>query len=212
MTQNEKQSKIFSDELLLKLFNTRARILEESRFLNWLRTHGNKQPNMARLLAGDWLAFEGLHREDLDSFFLHLRTLIQNRDGYSICCLSKIYDQFPEDYEAARKEFHHVRNELKEYLDRKSLVQAKIHGSLSNRSLLNIILYGGFAHNDPKYFDNFVRMTQSGFFSFFTFTTLWNIVMVLHANIQKIALINNEVISWKEDDRTSGSSWTAPTL
>lgn len=185
----------------LQLFNRRARYLAESRFIKWLDTRGNKQPDMARLLSGDWLAFEGLHREDLDSFCLNLRLLIQDRDGFSIKCLSKIYEQFPDDYDIAKKAFIHVRSNLNEYLAQTSLVQLDRQNPLSHKDLLDIILYGGIAHNDSRHYDNFVKMTQAGIFSLFTFTTLWNIVKVINKNIQKIALLNSEVMSWETESK-----------
>lgn len=50
--------------LSLHLFNQRAKKLADSRFLAWLKTRGNKQPDMTRLLKGDWLAYHDLNSED----------------------------------------------------------------------------------------------------------------------------------------------------
>lgn len=184
----------------LQLFNKRARYLAESRFIKWLETHGNKQPDMARLVLGDWLVFEGLHREDLDSFFLNFRLLIQDRDGFSIESLANIYEKFPADYDEAKMVFNDLREKINDYLTQESIL--KFHEKhLTNNDVLEIILYGGIAHNNPKHYPKFIKMTEAGLYSLFTMITLWNIVKVLNRRIQQIALLNNEIISWEMDSQ-----------
>ena len=79
----------------LKLFNERAERLKRSRFLEWLNK-SPKEPRKEAIISGDWLAYEGLRPDDLDAFCLNLRLLMQDRDGYSIRCLSKEYEKLPE--------------------------------------------------------------------------------------------------------------------
>lgn len=181
----------------LSLFNERAKKLADSRFLAWLKARGNKQPDISRVIGGDWLAYEDLNSEDLDSFCLNLRLLIQDRDGFSIRCLSQVYEQFPKDYEEAKRLFFEETRKLNEYLEERAFVQLPGRNSLTHKELLNIVLYGGIAHNDEKYYSDFVRMTKAGFFSVFTFITLWNIVFKLNTCIQRIAILNEEVIQWE---------------
>lgn len=150
----------------LEQFNARASRLETSRFLAWIRTRGNKQPDMRELLSGTWLPYEGLHREDIDSFVLNLRIIIQDRDGFSIRCLGKIYEKFSDDLSQAKSIFKNFENELQTYLSSKSFLGVG-GSSFTRRQLLDTILYGGFAHSDPRHYDNFVKLTQSGLFSLF---------------------------------------------
>lgn len=179
----------------LEQFNVRASHLDASRFLTWIRTRGNKQPNMPQLLSGSWLPYEGLHREDIDSFVLNLRVLIQDRDGFSIRCLSKVYETFPEDFSQAKILFKSFRRELQAYLSTKTFLT--IGGSLLTRNqLLKTILYGGFAHSDPAYYGNFLKLTQSGLFSLFSFVEFMNIISVINSRVQQIALLNKEVLTW----------------
>lgn len=42
--------------LKLELFNEKSKLLEASRFLAWLMK-GPRQPDFAKIVAGDWLAF-----------------------------------------------------------------------------------------------------------------------------------------------------------
>lgn len=193
---------IESSLLSLHLFNERAQKLANSRFLAWLKRGGNKQPEMNLVIERNWLAYSDLNSEDLDSFCLNLRLLIQDRDGFSIRCLSRIYEQFPEDYRQAKDAFCFVRQGLNEFLMEKSLVQLQGRRPLSHRELLNVILYGGIAHNNAFYYRDFVRLTKAGFFSSLVFFVFWNIIQTLNSAIQKIALLNQEVIQWEIESRS----------
>lgn len=192
--------------LSLDLFNQRAKKLADSRFLSWLKKSGNKQPDMNRLLAGDWLAYNDLNPEDLDSFCLNLRNLIQDRDGYSIRCLSNIYQAFPDDYQEAKNLFTAITQELHDFLERRSLVQLKGKSPMTHKDLLEVILYGGIAHNNEKHYANFVRLTRAGVFSSFVFATFWNIILTLNSTIQRIALLNREVVKWELESKSSPES------
>lgn len=182
----------------LEQFNVRASRLDTSRFLLWVRTRGNKQPDMRALLSGSWLPYEGLSREDIDSFVLNLRVLIQDQDGFSIRCLREIYKGFPDDFSKAKELFRSFQSGLQAYLSEKSFLGI-VGQTLTRRQLLDAILYGGFAHSNPKHYDNFVRLTQSGMFSLFSFFEFMNIIGVLNGRIQQIAILNTEVISWLKE-------------
>lgn len=182
----------------IEQFNLRASRLDASRFLQWVRTRGNKQPDMRELLAGSWLPYEGLHREDVDSFVLNLRVLIQDQDGFSIRCLGKVYETFPDDYFQVKQLFNKFHSGLQAYLSAKSFIS--IGGSsFTHKQLLDTILYGGFAHSNPKHYGNFVRLTKSGLFSLFSFVEFMNVISVLNSRVQQIAILNTEVLSWLKE-------------
>jgi len=180
----------------LEQFNKRASFLDSSRFLSWVRSNVSKQPDVGKLLKGDWLVYEGLSREDLDSFILNFRLLIQGRDGYSIRCLSEIYGSLPEDYASAKHALESVRKMLNGYLNSSSTVKLKVRGKTSKRTVMETILYGGFAHTNPRHYKNFVALTTSGAFSLFTFFEFVNILSVVNDYIQRIAVLNGEVLGW----------------
>lgn len=185
-------------EWKLQQFNVRAQYLDESRFLKWIRARGNKQPDIQKLCSGTWLAYDGLDREDVDSFVLNLRVLLQDRDGFSIRCLAAVYDNFPSEFAQAKDLFKGVRDGLSAYLRQPSLVG--IGGNkFTKHEILDIILYGGFAHNTPDLYGKFVSISKSGFFCLFSFVEFMNIITVLNGHIQQIAIINNEVISWLKE-------------
>ena len=187
----------------LKQFNLRARYLAESRFLQWIQAGGSKQPNLPELLAGKWLVYEGLHREDLDSFILNLRLLIQDRDGFSIRCLSELYRSFPDDYREAQDAFVYVRGLLNKYLESPSTVRLKKRGKTTKRVVLNTILYGGFAHTDPKFHSDFLTLTTSGMYSMMSFIEFTNIIFVVSDYLRRIEILNGEVLGWLEGSNNS---------
>lgn len=189
----------------LELFNQRAKRLKESRFLTWLLTSGNKQPDLARLQAGDWLAYEGLSPDDLDSFCLNLRLLIQDGDGYSIRCLSDLYASFPDDYEEAKKLFSEKRNALENFLESKAMLQIQERAPLSHRALFNIVFYGGIVHNSKEYYADYLRLTRCGAFSSVTFMIIWNVILKMNACIQCIAILNGEVMRWESEPNNASN-------
>jgi hypothetical protein len=187
----------------LKQFNLRARYLAESRFLQWIQAGGNKQPNLPELLSGKWLVYEGLHREDLDSFILNLRLLIQDRDGFSVRCLSEIYEAFPADYQQAKDAFVYVRSLLSKYLESPSMVRLNKRGKTTKLAVLETVLYGGFAHTDPKHHDDFLTLTTSGIFSMISFIEFTNIIVVVSDYVRRIETLNGEVLGWLEGSNNS---------
>lgn len=185
----------------LKLFNLRAQRLEQSKFMDWLRNKHPKNPDMKRIMAGDWLAYEGLTADDLDAFCFNLRLLIQDRDGYSLRCLAEYYKCLPSEAVELSKLVKEERDSLNAFLDEKSLVQLRGH-NVTDQNFFEIVLYGGLAHNDEKYFKEFVALVGTGVFSIFSFVTLWNILSRFNSCIQRIASINCEVIMYYEEPDT----------
>jgi hypothetical protein len=116
-----------------------------------------------------WIAFDNISEDDLDAFVLNLRLLIQDRDGFSVRCLSKLYKEngVPKDLAMA---FDVQRKKWKNYRSSPSLL-IKPGGieKLSNGGLFDILFYGGLAHLDKKYLNEFIILTTQGAFSAFVF-------------------------------------------
>ncbi|MHB9075650.1 MAG: hypothetical protein ACYC6G_19260 [Desulfobaccales bacterium] len=174
------------DLVPLKLFNERAERLKESRFLAWLR----KSP----------MDFDKSQPDDLDAFCLNLRLLIQDRDGFSINCLSKLYNKLPDSpdiLQEAKNLFELERIRLNTYLNKRSFVQ--IEGrNFSNKDLFNILFYGGLVHNNLKYFNDYRKFMKSGWFSILAIVALWNIFFKFNSCIQRINVINKIIIEQME--------------
>lgn len=106
-----------------------------------------------KIMDRQWIAFDNISEDDLDAFVLNLRLLIQDRDGFSIRCLSKLYkDKAPKDLST---EFDEQRNRWKDYRSSPSpLVKPGGTEKLSYGELFDILFYGGLAHQDPRYLMN----------------------------------------------------------
>lgn len=180
----------------LTRFNERVDYLVDSSLLAWLRTRGNKQPDLSRLLSGEWLVYEGLRRESLDSYFLHLRTLLQGRDGYSVRQIGEIYDRLPAEYSELAVIYVQLREQLNSCLDASAGLRLGKEAPLSRRELLNTLLYGHFAHDDPNYVAAFKRLTSSGMFSLFSFVAFATLVVTLTDVLRRMALVNRVAIEW----------------
>lgn len=183
----------------LARFNERVGYLVDSSLLAWLRTRGNKQPDLSRLLSGEWLVYEGLKRESLDSYFLHLRTLLQGRDGYSVKQIGEIYDHLPAEYCELATLSVQLRSQLNSCLDVSAGLRLEKEAPLSRRELLNTLLYGHFAHDDPNYVAAFKKLTGTGMFSLFSFIAFANIVITLTDVLRRMALLNKTAIEWLQE-------------
>lgn len=105
------------------------------------------------------------NEDEIDAFILTYRMLTQNNDRVSISRLSDIYnsDWMPED---GKNFFNEARKEVNEYLDSPATISFET-GQIYIRSIMDIIIYGGLAHSNPKkekIFNNWINSDFSGFF------------------------------------------------
>ena len=133
----------------------------------------------------------------LDAFVLNLRLLIQDRDGFSIRCLAKLYkeDGVPKNLAMA---FDEQRKKWKNYRSSLSLL-IKPGGTekLSNGELFDILFYGGLAHQDKKYLNEFIILTKQGAFSAFVFgffLSALNTILDVLRNIREINIRLIEIL------------------
>jgi hypothetical protein len=179
--------------LKLELFNEKSELLEASRFLVWLMKRP-RQPDYAKIIAGDWLAYADLHPDDIAAFALNLRLLIQPKDRHSI------YD-IPSHYvtlriaEAARLGNFEIAR-LRTYLAEDAMVQfAPEHAPrTTNDELFNVIFYGGIAHSNEQKVANFRRLTREGIISVFTFSAFTGTLLRYLNCIRKLAAMNAVIL------------------
>lgn len=137
-----------NDELgiTLELFNEMATKLLELSFSKYvLSQHLSYKVN----LKGEKpkTEFRGPDIESQDAFILNFRFFIQNNERISLHNIGKIYDQLDVPIEL-KMEYNEKRGKLNEYLESNAPPQSDGHGlkSLTNRELMELILYGERAH------------------------------------------------------------------
>jgi len=147
-----------------------------------------------KIMDREWIAFDNVSEDDLDAFVLNLRLLIQDRDGFSIRCLAKSYEEdgVPQDLAMA---FDKQRKKWKTYRSSFSpLIKPGGTEKLSNGELFDILFYGGLAHQDQKYLKEFIILTKQGTFSAIVFVFFLSSLNTILDVLRNIRDINNKLI------------------
>lgn len=153
----------------LNRFVHRAERIVSSAFWSWM-TRKRGQSDMARIIAGDWLAHDGLNIDELEAFCLNLRLLIQGRDGFCIRDIGLIAEGWESKHDDLKKVIQDARAELHKNLAFRSIANIKGEGeTTTNDELFDLVFYGGMVHEDKVKRHEFDRLAKSGLFSFFLF-------------------------------------------
>jgi ribosomal protein L30 len=107
---------------------------------------------------------EDFDQDELDAFVLSYRLFTQDNDPLSIGSLSRIYGSAWMPAEA-RQNFEEARKRLNEYLASKATVEFG-DIKISIRDLVDIIVYGGLAHSNPRKAEIFESWEKSGVMGF----------------------------------------------
>ncbi len=152
---------IARDLEILHQFNRRVDRLEQSGFA---KRYESEIPNVVVKMdnlafeknEGLQLSFSGLveswledfSQDEIDAFVLSYRVFTQRNDTLSIPSLSKIYakEWMPS---SLREYFEDARHQLNGYLDGCATVRFGERRILV-RTLVDVIIYGGLAHNNPR--------------------------------------------------------------
>jgi hypothetical protein len=173
-----------ADELVL--FVETAYKLEKSPFWHWA-SHRRGPSDVERIIAGDWLAHDGLTPEALDSFCLTLRLLIQDQDGFSIRQINALAVGWQGICTTYGEAIQQAIRDLNCKLNARSLVQFRDQGETTNRDVFDTIFYGGIVHLNPGKRDRFRQLRDSGLFSFFLFQSFVGILFDYRNCIQTVA-------------------------
>jgi hypothetical protein len=149
------------DIMPLILFNEKVNRLERCRLAKRMATPKYKV-QYDKLINREWIAFDDVSEDDIDAFVLNLRLLIQDKDGFSIRCLSKIYnkDGIPKLLTDA---FNRQRQIWKSYRSSMTpFTKPDGGGKLSNGKLFDTMLYGGLAHHNNDKVNEFNILTKQG--------------------------------------------------
>lgn len=190
-----------SDALIL--FVEKAYKLETSPFWQWLRNRRGPS-DIERILAGDWLAHDGLSPEAFDSFCLTLRLLIQDQDGFSIRRVLAIAEAWPDLYAQRLNAIRLAIEKLRLELRKRSLIQFIEGRETTNGDVFDIIFYGGIAHANPGKRDNFRRLTSAGLFSYFVFQAFTSVLFHYRNCIQTVAFHLAKHLEESRSDANAG--------
>lgn len=129
----------------LKLFNEKAERLLSTRFVEFIRREKRFSFKLHYERKKGIEASTKLPDQDaIDAFVLTFRYFIQNNEKCSFGNLAKTYSESSIPTEM-RKEYFETRNRLNEYLDSPSSLRP-----LTRKRVLDIFVYGGLAHANPK--------------------------------------------------------------
>jgi hypothetical protein len=159
----------------LTRFIKRAERLLTSAFWGWL-TRRRGAADMQRIIAGEWLAHDGLNIDEFEAFCLNLRYFIQPRDGYSIEQVKIVASKWPEAHAELRGQVLRAVEELDARLSGKSLVNIREEGQTTNLELFEVVFYGGIAHENKDKRERFERIVSSGLFAYFAFQAFQSVL------------------------------------
>ena len=108
-------------------------------------------------------SFEGPGAEALDATVLTLRQFMQDNDPISLANMRRAY-QDPRISAGIREAFLDTSTKLNEFLDRETNISLEPSRNLTFRDVLDIFIYGGLAHSDPKYRATFQDLASGAFF------------------------------------------------
>lgn len=183
---------------ILERFNERVNRLEKSKLVKWTFTPRQEpQDNVA--LSKDWLALRGLHKDEFDGFILNFRFLIQDRDGFSVLCVKKFYENLPQIFDEEKDQFDKIYKSLKDYLSERSLINIQ-NKNLSNQDFFEIIFYGGLAHENADKIDSFMTLTR-GIINGIVFYWFSNVLFGYLKHFIMIRDLNKDVI--RKAERTT---------
>jgi hypothetical protein len=160
----------------IKLFIEKIEKLERHPFWLWIKTP-NKLADHFEISQGTMIKFKSQREEDLESFCLTFRLVLQNRDGISIGCMRNFSDaHISHTHPFIHTEITKAAEELKTEINQKSLVQLQDRNT-TYHEIFDIIFYGGLAHADKEKRLKFKHLIQSGSFSYFVMVDFYSAII-----------------------------------
>jgi len=132
----------------LRLFNHKVKELQDGNFYRYLQEHKSVGIKIGGKIAPG-IETNYPDEEAVRSFILTLRFFIDDKDGCSFRCLSKIYPTLPIPGDLIDK-YKLTHKSINEYLDSNMHVNISSIGPITNREILNNIVYGHYAHVNPE--------------------------------------------------------------
>lgn len=132
----------------LELFNQKAEVLKNSRFMKSLLEQGSgltisQQKDLSFKIEPKWPDWDAIN-----AFVLTFRFFIQKKEKSSFRHIAKVYDRLPISQDK-RELFKNARRQLNQLLD--SRCPIVINGQAPTYDqIMRIIIYGQLAHRDEK--------------------------------------------------------------
>jgi hypothetical protein len=155
-----------------------------------------------QIIKRQWISLDGITEDDIDSFVLNVRLLMQDNDGYSIQCLAnEVYSQCDVPKEL-KDEFNKNRHNWHDYIESSSIFEHfnKVR-NFTNKELFDIILYGGLAHSNRDKVALFYIITNAGLFSSVVCAWFLNALHIFMGIIRNIREVNNKVLKYYSDNK-----------
>lgn len=177
----------------LELFNEKVDVLESSRYLQELR----KEPRSAIVQwereKGWDSVFVGPKEESVRAFILTLRFFMQNNESISIHNMAQLYGN-DQTLRKFNNKFSTIRNNLNSFLDSSTNLAIEENQSLTYREILEIFVYGNYAHANERKRKIFKDISSTPFFPIFQVDLNLSIINFL-GPLQDIKDLNESVLS-----------------
>jgi len=177
----------------LKLFNEKAERLSNSRFMQYILCKGRISFRIDAK-RGEEVRTEKIvpDQEAIDAFVLTFRYFIQDNERCSFGNLAKTYEK-PSVPEELRTEYLKARKLLNDYLDAQASIKIG-EEALTRRRILDVFVYGGLAHAQPKKKEVFDAWTRDPFTTGFLEVHLASILVDVLRVIRYVAGLNEKLI------------------
>lgn len=134
----------------LRLFNEKADRLLSSKFWKTFLREGTGISIRFYRKGTITVTRRGPDQDEIEAFILTLRFFVQDNETSSFRNLADAYEILPISQEA-KQEFSNARDALNSYLDSSLPFKVTLYGkTYTNREILEVFVYGGFAHANPE--------------------------------------------------------------
>lgn len=197
-----------NDMDVLRQFNRRATRTEQSafwkRYADQIPSVVSRMENMKLQKTGPttftmqgtiYSSLEDFDQDEIAAFVLDYRQYTQNNDPISISSLARIYGR-PWMHSSARTNFEEIRAVFNRKLDASSsLIFGDYH--MSVRELIEIVVYGGLAHSNPKKAEIFESWEKSGIMGM-VWAEFFAAMRGLMQTLKQLRTLNDQVLAFSD--------------
>ena len=190
---------------VLRRFNRRVTRTEQSAF--W-RRYADQIPNVISRMDNTRFqetgptsvmvkgtvhsSLEDFDQDEIAAFVLDYRQYTQNNDAISISSLARFYGR-PWMHSGARKNFEEIRARFNRELDASSTLSFGDY-NMTVRNLVDIVVYGGLAHSNPKKAEIFESWEKSGIMGF-VWAEFFAAMRDLMQTLKQLRTLNDQVLA-----------------
>lgn len=135
---------------------------------------------------------EMFDQDEIAAFVLDYRQYTQQNDAISIASLARIYGR-PWMHAGARRNFEEIRARFNGELDAQTSLMFDQY-CMNTRTLVDIVVYGGLAHSNPRKAEVFESWEQSGIMGI-VWAEFFACMRGLMGALKQIRTLNEQVLS-----------------